>query len=100
MNIYTKAKVVTDGVFQRRETGCRWHCGLLSSVSMKSCCKDCCAYTETILQKIVGFEWRMQSRWGQHQDFANLTNNIKQENRHVLEIEANIILPYALMLME
>lgn len=36
MNIYTKAKVVTDGVFQRRETGCLWHYGPICSVSLKS----------------------------------------------------------------
>lgn len=36
MNIYTKAKVVMDGVFQRRETGFSWHCGPIRSVSLKS----------------------------------------------------------------
>lgn len=92
MNIYTKSKVVTW--FSRKEKQDVY--GIVGYYIVVRIA----AFAETILQKIVGFEWRMQSRWGQHQDCANLTNNIKQENRHVLEIEANIIFPYALMLME
>lgn len=36
MTIYTKAKVVTDGVFQRGETDCLWHYGRMRSVCWKS----------------------------------------------------------------
>lgn len=60
MKIYTKAKVVTDGVFQRRETGCLWHCRPICSISLKSrlVMRIWNVFAETILQKIVGFEWR------------------------------------------
>lgn len=36
MSIYSKAKVVMDSVFQRRETGCLWHYGPICSVTLKS----------------------------------------------------------------
>lgn len=77
MAIYTKAKVVTDGVFQRGETNCLWYCGQICFVSLKSGShEDCCFLQRQFRSKLLALSGRGKAEGG-HKQMGSTTGLCK-----------------------